>query len=145
MKKRGRPPKNGVVEPEHFGRALKLTYAYSEARKKGLKHSAAVREAVEFVRRLNPATPVSESAVRRVLAEFRPQNSEVEITVEYSTLEGSGAAACRSRFAQLLKSSGNENVPALSDEDLRRPLKAFKFGFGKRLDYPRHNAKPSKA
>jgi tetratricopeptide (TPR) repeat protein len=41
-----------------------VTYAYDEARTEGLKHSAAIREAVSFVQRLNPEMSISETEVK---------------------------------------------------------------------------------
>jgi hypothetical protein len=144
-KKRGRPPKNGVVEAKRFGRALMIVHAYSKARDGGQKRSAAVREAVDFVRQHDPEMRISETEVKRVLAEFVPQGSQVALMVDYSVLEGDEAAERRSFHAQMLESAGNKSLLELTDQDLRKPLKTFKFGFGKRPNYPRHNAKPSKA
>jgi hypothetical protein len=75
LKKNGRPPKNGVVAPGRFLRALMVIHAFSKARAGGQKHSADVREAVEFVRQLDPEMPISETEVKRVLAEFLPRAS----------------------------------------------------------------------
>jgi hypothetical protein len=143
MKKRGRPPKNGVVEPERFARALMVIHAYSEARAGRQKHSSAIREAVDFVRQLDPEMPISETEVKRVLAEFLPQDSQVTLTVDYSILEGEEAARRRSFYAQMLEFAGIKSTTELADQNLRKPLKSFKFGFGKRPNYPRHNAKTS--
>jgi hypothetical protein len=145
MKKRGRPPKNGVVEAFCFGRALMIIHAYSKARDAGQKHSCAVRETVESVRQLDPKMPVSETAVKRVLAEFMPRDSQVALRVDYSILEGDDAAERRRFHAEMLAFAGNRISTELTDQDQRRPLKAFKFGFGIRPIYPRHNAKSPKA
>lgn len=146
-KKRGRPSRNGVKEPWQFGRALMVIHAYSKARDGGQKHSAAIREAVDFVRQLDPEMPVSQTEVRRVLAEFRPQDSRVALRVDYSILEGEEAAKRRSfyaqMYAQMLEFAGTKSTTELIDENLRKPLKSFKFGFGKRPNYSRHNAKTS--
>jgi hypothetical protein len=143
MKKRGRPPKYGVVKPERFKRALKIIHAHSKAREGGQKHSAAVREAVEFVRQLDPEMPISETEVKRVLAEFQPQDGQVALKVDYSILEGEEAARRRSFLVQMLKFAGTNSTTELTDQNLRKPLKSFRFGFGKRPNYPRHNGKPS--
>ena len=45
---------------------------YDEARQNDQKHSVAVRQAVEFVKQNYPALRISETAVRRILAEWRP-------------------------------------------------------------------------
>jgi hypothetical protein len=143
MNKKGRPPKNGVEEPEHFFRALMVIHAYSKARAEDQKHSAAVREAVNFVRQQDPRMHISETAVKRILAEFRSQDSQIALKVEYQILEGEEAARRRSFLAQMADLSGAKSPALSADQNLRKPLKRFTFGFGKRPTHPRHNAKTS--
>jgi hypothetical protein len=143
MKKRGRPPKNGVVGPERFLRALKVIHAYSKAREEGQKHSAAVKEAVEFVRQLDPKKSISETEVKRVLAEFRPRDSQVALTAEFLVLEGKDTAGRRSFLTQNPELAGTKSATKLTYKNLRKPLKSFKFGFRRRPNYTRHNAKTS--
>jgi len=143
MKKRGRPRKHGVVGPECFYRALKVIPAFSKVRAEGQKHSVAVRETVELLHELDPEMPISETGVKRILAEFLPQHSQVALKVDCLTLEGEEAASHRRFHAQMLEFAGNKITTELTDQDLRKPLKIFKFGFGKRPNYPRHNAKTS--
>jgi hypothetical protein len=145
MNKKGRPPKNGVKEPEHFLRALKITHSYSKARAGGQKQSAAVREAVDYVRQRDPEMPVSETTVKRVLAEFLAQDSRDALKVEYLIREGEEAAERRSFLMQNSELGGTKSPAVPADQDLRRPLKSFKFGFAKRPRYPRHNGKSSKS
>ena len=142
-KRRGRPQKDGVTEPWRFGRALEIVYAYRKARDAGEKHSAAVREAVAFVRQLDPEMRISETEVRRVVAEFLSQASQVALTADYLILEGEEAARRRRFFAEMLEFAGDKITTELTDQNLRKPLKSFTFGFGKRPNYPRHNAKTS--
>ena len=144
MNRKGRPPKNGVVEPKHLLRAFKIVYSYSEALAGGQKHAAAVREAVDFVRQLDPKMPVSETAVKRVLAEFLPKDGQVALKVNCSILKGEEAARLRSFLAQMSELAGTKSPAVSADQNLQKPLKSFKFGFGKRPTYPRHNAKTSK-
>lgn len=139
-KGKGRPPKNGVTEPWRFGRALKVVHAYRKARAGGEKHSAAVREAVEFVRQHDPKMPISETEVKRILAEFLPKDGPAALVVEYATLEGEEAAKLRSLHEQRLANAGIKITGGLSDQNRRKPLKRFKFRFGERPHYPRHNA-----
>jgi hypothetical protein len=139
-KKRGRPSRNGVKEPWQFKRALMVIYRYTKAREQGAKHAAAVQEAVDFVRQLDPQLSVSQTEARRILAEFLPQGSQVALTVEYSILEGEEAAR-RRFYAQTPEFTGTKSAADLSDQNLRKPLRCFKFGVGKRPNYHRHNAK----
>jgi hypothetical protein len=138
---RGRPRKHGVKSPWVLGRALKVIYAYNEARKHGQKHSVAVREAVAFVKRLRPAMPVSETEVRRILAEFRPRHGRVALQSNYRIVEEDEAARLRWRIEQLRQSLGIKNPSGSSNLDPRRPLKGFLIGYVERPIYPRHNAK----
>jgi hypothetical protein len=143
MKKKGRPSKNGAVEPQSFLRALMVIDAYSKARAEGEKHSTAVTESIEFVRQLAPEMRISETEAKRVLAEFLPRNGQVALKVNFSILEGEEAARRRSLIAQIPELAGTKTPAVSTDQDLRRPLMIFKFGFGKRPSYPRHNATSS--
>ena len=143
MKKRGRPPQNGVVGPKRFLRTLKAIQAYSRAREAGQKHSAAVKEAVEFVRQLDPKESISETEVKRVLAEFRPQDSRVELMAEYQVREGEDAGERRSFLTQNPESTVTTSAIRLIDKNLPKPLRSFKFGFRRRANYTRHNARTS--
>jgi len=140
IRKRGRPPKNGVTEPWRFARALKIIYAYDKARVSGLKHTAAIREAVGFVRQLDPEMPVSETEVKRILAELRPSTGSVALLSNYEVLEGEEAARLRSRLAQMFAFAERKDTEP-PNQDPSRPLKRFSIGYGKRPNYPRHNAK----
>lgn|ERR1700678_40152 len=133
-KKRGRPSQNGTTRPRYFLRAVKFISSYDEARAEGEKHTSAVRMAIDTFRRLNPKIPMSETCAKRILAEFRPQNGALELRCNYSILEGDEAAEHRRLHPR----------PSVSPDssDPRRPLKLFKFGFGKRSNFRRHNAKP---
>ncbi len=120
-----------------------VIHAYSKARAGGQKHSAALKEAVEFVRQLDPLMPISETTVKRILAEFRRQSSPIALQTEYLMREGEEAASQRWIHAQMLELAGIKSTSELTDQDLRKPLKSFKFGFVNRPNYPRHNAKTS--
>jgi hypothetical protein len=144
MKKMGRPRKNGRVGPKHLGRSLKIMHAFPKARRDGLKYSAAVRETVDAVRRLAPGMPISESEVKRVVAEFSPRGSQIELRVESLIVEGEEAARRRYR-AHMPEAAGRKEFPKITDPDQQKPLKIFRFGFAQKAHYPRHNAKKSKS
>jgi hypothetical protein len=144
-KKRGRPRKNGVKELKDFGRVLKVVFAHAKARREGLKRVSAIQEACEFVRQFDPDTRISKTGVKRILAEFVPQDSQIALKVDASVLEGDEAVGRRTRLAQMLKCAGDESgAMRLTGQNLRKPLKSFKFGFEKRPNYPRSNAKSPK-
>lgn len=70
MKKPGRP-KNGVQPSWMLGRVTMAVYAYDLARKAGEKHSVAVSEAVTYIRETAPRMTISETEVKRIVAEWR--------------------------------------------------------------------------
>ena len=88
-KTRGRPKKEeGREEFWRFVRAGMIVYAYNEARKRKQKHSAAVGEAVAYVRQHRPEMPVSETVVKRTLATFRSfRPSSASISGEYGSCQ----------------------------------------------------------
>ena len=141
LKKRRRPRKNGVTKPEFLLRSISIIHAYQKARAIGGKHSAAVRDAIDFVRQLLPGMPISETAVRRTLSAFQPQHNPVSLRVDYSVLEGEEAVKIRSCNAQMLELMGTKNLTEMGDQDQRRPLHRFTLGIDKRPNYPRHNGK----
>src|ERR1700756_4508244 len=99
-KKRGRPLKNGLTKPEFFARSIMILRGYQEARGRGEKHSAAVREAVAFVRQLDPEMPISETEVKRVLADLQPRDNPVAMKVGCAVLNDEEAT--KRHFAQML-------------------------------------------
>jgi hypothetical protein len=145
MKKMGRPRKNGVVGPKHLARALMIVDAYSKARREGSKYSAAVRETVDAIKQSAPGLSISETEVRRVVAECLPRESQIALTAEYSILEGEEAAKHRRSHAVKMEQAGVKGLREMSESDLQKPLKRFIFGYGKKIHYPRHNAKESKS
>jgi len=60
--------------------------AYDEAREMSEKHSVAVRDAVDAVRRRNPEVPISETGVKCILSNFRPRRSGTIFRFERSLL-----------------------------------------------------------
>ncbi len=117
--KRGRPPKNGMQPAWMLERGMEALYAYDEARRGGQKHSAAVRSAVEAIRAKYPRMPISETEVKRVLAQWRPQGGRIGILV---------------------------TEPAPPDDIFilpngQRARRGLTFGYGPRPNYPRINAR----
>lgn len=81
MSKRGRPPKRGGQNPIVFFRAMVATKAFAEARSGGEKYSEALKIAVAAVRRRFPNTSMSETQVKRALAEFHSPHLEQTLLV----------------------------------------------------------------
>jgi hypothetical protein len=75
MGKRGRPTKNGQYPAWMLFRVTYVLYAYKQARDAGLKHLSAITAAVQFVRQKAPGMPISETEVKRILAERRSSRS----------------------------------------------------------------------
>src|ERR1700733_13716189 len=71
----GRPRKNGLQPIRVLQRMTLALFAYQRARERGAKHSAAVSEAVGYVRRNAPAVRISETEVKRIVAYWRPKGA----------------------------------------------------------------------
>lgn len=135
-KGRGRPRKHGLREPEVLRRALLAVVFYQQARTAGEKYSVAVREAAAHVRSRNPHTRMSETEVKRILAEFWPKNAESVILAEESAVEEAEVMRLRDLLAQV--PSSDRKVESFIVH--YRPLRKLAIRFGKRPNYPRHNA-----
>jgi hypothetical protein len=138
-KKRRRPPKGGVKDPSHFARALMFTNSCDQAREGGEKRSAAITEGVNSVKQSVPRLPLSETEGKRILAEFRPKDSETGLIVRASNVDAAEKARRRNLRAQVPGFGGT--IPAeLAKQNLQK-CPGFQFGIGQRPVYPRHNAK----
>jgi len=71
MGPRGRPKKYGATEGWTLLRSLLAVRAFDEARDSGEKYSEAVKMAVAWVREKFPDMHISETEVKRALADFR--------------------------------------------------------------------------
>jgi hypothetical protein len=81
MAKRGRARTNGRKPGWMLGRALIAIEAYDRARRDGQKHWFALEIAVNAVRAEFSGVPISQSEVKRVLAELRPKNAPEALLV----------------------------------------------------------------
>src|ERR1700680_3045591 len=81
MKKAGRPKKNGERPVWMLERVTLTVYRYDRAREAGEKHMAAVKYAATLIRATHPQMKVSETEVRRVLADWRSDRSPVGLLV----------------------------------------------------------------
>jgi len=75
MAKRGRPRKNGVKDGGDFIRAAVALCAYDKARRAGEKYLAALQAGITEVNQRFPGMPMSETEMKRILAEFRTKGS----------------------------------------------------------------------
>ena len=143
-KSKGRPRKVAdSMQPWQFGRAGRAMAAYDEAREKGEKHSAAVRYAVDSLRRISPKLRISETEVKRILSKFRPRGSGTIVRFERSPFTEEDAKKyrwIREQVAALKKQKGIilQQTPVY---DETRPRAKVTFRFSKRPNYPRHNRK----
>lgn len=118
--------------------------AYDEARASGQKHSAAVTQAVDYVRQRGSEMPISETVVKRVLATFRPRNSHSILQFKRVTLDDSELMTQRNVLEQAsadLRGKKGLRKPLPSIEDLPKSRTAYTFGYADRPLYPRHNRK----
>jgi hypothetical protein len=143
---RGRPKKEeGTIELWRFVRAGSIISAYDEARESSQKHSAAITQAVEYIRQHQPEMPVSETVVKRTLATFRSRDSRTTLRFKRYTVGKKKIARLRSILEQAhdMEREMGLSVP-LSIQNLPKSLTAYKFGYAKRPRYPRHNRKNPK-
>jgi hypothetical protein len=80
-KKRGRPSKNGKKDPKFLARSMVVLAYFEEARKRGEKYETALAEVVE---RMSPGKwgQISQTEVKRVLAQFQSRDAEEVFTAE---------------------------------------------------------------
>ena len=136
------------MEYTHFVRAGIVMAVYDEARQSDQKHSVAVTQAVEFVKQNYPGLRISETAVRRILAKWRPRNSGTILRFERSTMTADEIAKYRSIREQAAAFQQKEGlkVPMPSDiiNNPSKPRTKFLLRFGERPNYPRSNRKVTK-
>ncbi len=121
MGKRGRPRKNGAKPDWMLGRVIFVLNAYHEARSSGLKHSSAVTEAVAAVKRTHPNMPISETEVKRVLANYQAKGVPIAFMVTKDSDSEIPPHICEAK-----------GIPKGS-----KAKAAFAFEFGPRPEYPR--------
>jgi len=146
-RRRGRPiKKEGSIEFWQFARAASVMCAYDEARKKGEKHSVAVRAAVDSLRMGSSKMPISETEVKRILSAFRPRGRGTILLFERSNLSEEDIKRyrwMREQIAALAEKKGI-TLPQLPSYDETRRCAKFTIRFSERPDYPRHNRKAPK-
>lgn len=141
-RKRGRPRKE-AEKPENFLRAGIVMSIYDEARQDGQKHSAAVRQAVEFTKQRHPEMSISETEVRRTLARFRPRTSETIPLFERLPVTEGEVETLRRMMEQVpaAQQRPGSNAPLVLDISSFQPRTKYVIRFGERPSYPRHNRK----
>jgi len=139
-RQRGRPrKKQDTILFWQFLRGAAAMCAYDEARERGEKHSVAVGQAVDFVKKLHPKMPISETEVKRALATWRPRGSSTILRLERSS--PSEEDVVRHRWLReelaILNEKKALKLPIPEKEIITRII----VRLGERPDYPRHNRK----
>jgi len=145
-RKPGRPrKKQDRIELWQFARAAVVISAYDEARVNGEKHSVAVTQAVDFVRRNDSEISISEAEARRILATYRPQSSETILRFEHSFRSEEDLRINRLIREELAALQGKEGImlPEVPSYDLSERNLVLTIRVGLRPHYPRHNRKIS--
>ena len=119
MAKRGRPKKDGLQPFWMLRRRMEATYEYDQARRAGEKHSSAVRSAAAAVRQRYPGMRLSETEVKRILADWRPRNCRTGVLIT--------------------KPEPPDDIFTLPDG--RKARKRLIVGYGPCPRYPRQNAR----
>jgi hypothetical protein len=147
MANRGRPKKEGVKPGWTLFRSFLVLHAYNEARAKGDKHAAAITESVSAVRSRAPGMKISESEVKRVLAEFQSKDSDGSWIITEGVAHGPELALwldnleCLAAIAR--RSRGKLKVSIPDGKFQSRVLKMWTIQVGPRPHYPRSNAMSS--
>jgi hypothetical protein len=143
-KKLGRPRKTkGEFSTNDLVRAGTVMGLYDQERQNGQKHSAAVTQSVELIKQRHPMMRISETVVKRILAVWRPGGSHTILRCEYSMVSGEELAKRCGIEAHPASVSQNQcsKLPAPSGVIPPKSLTTYKFYFGERPNYPRHNRK----
>jgi hypothetical protein len=143
MIKRGRPNKNGAKPGRMLLRSVMVLDAYDQARGRGEKRSAAITDSVSTVCSRVPEMPISETEVKRVLAEFRSKDCEEAWIFKEGIAQGPKADAWFDMLEWIAKQSrGKWEVPSFSqDKSKPRRLRTWAIQKGPAPRYPRHNSR----
>jgi len=143
MTKRGRPNKHGVRPGWMLLRSVMVLNAYDQARASGDKHSAAVTEAVSAVRSRTPGMPISETEVKRVLAEFQSRDSEGSWVISAGIVQGPELDTWFDNLEWIAtKSPLKLGAPHLPDYRSKpNQVSTLSIQIGPRPHYPRSNAR----
>jgi hypothetical protein len=145
MATRGRPPKHGKIPGWMFGRALRVLDAY-DADRISTKHSSAVTSAADAIRKAFPEMPISETTVRRNLAEYRGKDAHGVIKVSKTPDE----EIRRTReVSRELEDAANSPECSEDEKKILTEVAAslatikigIRMGFGPRPEYSRSNAR----
>ena len=141
MAKRGRPTKNGAKPVWMLGRAVIALNGYDDERRKGEKYSVAIKAGVSAVRSWYPKMRISETEVKRRLAQWRRKGCEETMLIKKEIVEGPQADIYYQRYAELAKDSPKKVNAFDFDDDTPKRVTKWVVGFGRAPHYPRHNAK----
>jgi hypothetical protein len=143
MKKRKRGRPRGRITPRNFVRAGIVMSAYDEIRQSGEKHSVAVALTVENVKQHYPELRISETAVKRILAKWRPKGKQVILRFDRMSPTNEDLATV-AKIRQCTAILQHPDAPVLPLDSYMYPRKkVHKIRFAERPNYPRHNRKPS--
>lgn len=135
--KRGRPKKTpGDAKFSEFVRAIIFLASYHRARQEGEKHSAALSQAVEFVKQSRPDLAMSQTTAKRILSTFQSRTTDCVLTVERSALGEAEVERLQAMMAQVPSEFSDFHAKDFN------PRTKYVFGYAPRPCYPRHNAKP---
>jgi hypothetical protein len=112
--------------------------AYDHHRARGEKHSSAVTAAVSDVARQMPGMKISETEVKRVLAEYRSNGSEKVVTVTRGTTQREEAESWLDGIKWIAKQVGRLNGCNFPEPE---QLSMWAIGVGAKPSYRRTNAR----
>ena len=108
----GRPQTHGVQPGWMLFRIVQVLYCYQEQRRRGIKFRSAVQETITYIRTHFKGMPISESTVKRILAQTHSKQGNLYWVIRPSnvpTVNNDGLSICLEPFepyltqAQLLR------------------------------------------
>ena len=141
--KRGRPKKDGLKPGWMLFRSFLALHAYDQARARGNKHSSAITEAISAVRSREPEMPISETEVKRVLAEFQSKDSKGSSIISAGIVQGPELDTWFDDLKWITEESPLKlGVPHIPDYRSKpRQIRTLSIQIGPRPHYPRSNAR----
>jgi hypothetical protein len=119
---------------------------FDEERRNDQKHCGAITDVVGLIKKSYPDNRISNTGVRRILAEFRPKERHTVLLFERTALTGEELEKFhwKQKILAALRHDDKSTLPTYPKLDRTEPVTVFRIRFGERPNYPRHNRKRPK-
>ncbi len=132
MAERGRPRTHGLQSTSILDREIMVVWYYNQSRRAGLKHWAAIQDAIAAVKTRHPKMRIGEILVKKILAKWQPRRSQTAWLVSKvpdEQLNGPEMERARAVFAMLRPGA--------------QITGAYRVGIGPQPQHPGSNARQS--